>query len=168
MTDGPETPGRTAQPPSDAITPVREKDGIVPLATVRFDEVLDYDRGCFPAPRPTFLKAWISQPEARALGYLRSGKLQGYGVVRRCGEGCKVGPLFAHDAETAEALYTNLAGFAAGGPLFIDAPENNPLAMEMVRRHGMKEVFGCARMYLGSPPDLAHERVFGVTTLELG
>jgi hypothetical protein len=32
----------------------------------------------------------------------------------------------------------------------------------------MVEVFGCARMYLGPPPVLAHDRVFGVTTFELG
>jgi hypothetical protein len=122
----------------------------------------------FPAWRPTFLRAWISQPDALALGYQRDGKLGGYGVVRRCGEGCKVGPLFADDALVAEALYAHLAGFAAGGPLYLDAPENNPAAMALVQRHGMTEVFGCARMYLGPAPDIAHERVFGVTTFELG
>jgi hypothetical protein len=29
-------------------------------------------------------------------------------------------------------------------------------------------VFGCARMYLGPPPELPHQEIFGVTTLELG
>jgi hypothetical protein len=52
--------------------------------------------------------------------------------------------------------------------LFLDAPENNPAAMALVQRHRMTEVFGCARMYLGPPPALAHERIFGVTTFELG
>jgi hypothetical protein len=55
-----------------------------------------------------------------------------------------------------------------GGPLFLDAPENNPAAMAFVAKRGMVEVFGCARMYLGPFPDLAHERIFGVTTFELG
>jgi hypothetical protein len=40
--------------------------------------------------------------------------------------------------------------------------------MELVRQQGMAEIFGCARMYLGPPPDLAHERIFGVMTFELG
>ncbi|MNR39385.1 hypothetical protein D3C85_1575930 [compost metagenome] len=52
--------------------------------------------------------------------------------------------------------------------MFLDAPENNPAAMALVQRHGMTEVFGCARMYLGPAPALRHERVFGVTTFELG
>lgn len=156
-----EIPKRPASPPGDG-------QEIVPLADVSFDQVLDYDRSCFPASRPAFLKGWISQPDALALGCRRDGKLSGYGVTRRCREGCKIGPLFADDPAAAEALYARLAGFAAGGPVFLDAPENNPAAMELVRRHGMVEVFGCARMYLGPPPALAHERIFGVTTFELG
>ncbi|AYC31600.1 GNAT family N-acetyltransferase [Pseudomonas cavernae] len=158
---------RTEIPERPATSPVDGQD-IVPLAAFAFDRVLDYDRTCFPAARPTFLSGWIAQPDALALGCRRAGRLSGYGVVRRCREGCKIGPLFADDALTANALYAQLAGFAAGGPLFLDAPENNPAALALVHRHGMAEVFGCARMYLGPPPALAHERVFGVTTFELG
>lgn len=143
-------------------------EGIVLLDKVPFEQLLAYDRACFPAPRRTFLEGWIAQPDARALGCLRDGRLSGYGVVRRCREGCKIGPLFADDLQAAEALYAHLAAFAVGGPLFLDAPENNPAAMAMVRQHGMVEVFGCARMYLGPVPEVAHERVFGVTTFELG
>ena len=141
---------------------------VVPLAAVPFEQLLDYDRSCFPAPRADFLKEWIAQPDALALGHLQEGRLCGYGVVRRCGEGCKIGPLFANDSQVAEALYSQLAGFAAGGPVFLDAPENNPGAMALVTRHRMVEVFGCARMYLGPPPAVAHERIFGITTFELG
>lgn len=141
---------------------------VIPLAEAPFAELLAYDRACFPAARPLFLQKWIAQPDALALGYRRDGTLRGYGVVRRCGEGCKIGPLFADDGQVAEALYTRLAGFAAGGPLFLDAPQNNPAAMALVQRHGMTEVFGCARMYLGQPPDIAPQRIFGVTTFELG
>jgi len=141
---------------------------ITPLSSIPFSQVLDYDRTCFPAMRANFLREWISQPDALALGHLHNGKLNGYGVVRRCGEGCKIGPLFANDTPVARALFAHLAGFAAGGPLFLDAPENNPAAMDFVKQTGMVEVFGCARMYLGRSPDLAHERIFGVTTFELG
>ena len=141
---------------------------ITPLSEVALDRVLAYDRTCFPAPRPTFIRGWTEQPTALALGCQRQGKLCGYGVIRRCGEGHKVGPLFADDLQAAEALYARLVRFAPGGPIYLDAPENNPAAIELARRHRMTEVFGCARMYLGPPPDVAHERVFGVTTFELG
>ncbi|UVJ42233.1 GNAT family N-acetyltransferase [Pseudomonas sp. LS1212] len=141
---------------------------IVPLASFLFDQVLDYDRTCFPAVRATFLSGWIAQPDALAVGCRREGRLSGYGVARRCREGYKIGPLFADDALAASALYARLANFAQGGPLFLDAPQNNPAAMALVQQLGMVEVFGCARMYFGPPPAIAHERVFGVTTFELG
>lgn len=145
-----------------------DEEEIVPLTGVPFEQIVEYDRACFPAPRSAFLRGWISQADALALGCRRDGELCGYALVRRCREGCKIGPLFADDALAARALYLHLTEFAAGGPLFLDAPENNPAAMALVREHRMDEVFGCARMYLGPPPDLAHERVFGVTTFELG
>ncbi|MCY1273679.1 Acetyltransferase YpeA [compost metagenome] len=148
-------------------TPVDVED-IVPLTDFSFEDVLAYDRTCFPAPRPAFLKGWIAQPEALALACRRDGRLAGYGVVRSCREGCKIGPLFADDSAAASALYWHLAGYAAGGPLFLDTPENNPAAVELARRQGMIEVFGCARMYLGPAPELAHHHVFGVTSFELG
>jgi len=150
------------------VAPEEEGQAIVALAKTPFEQIRDYDRSCFPAPRVGFLKDWTSQPDALALGCLRNGRLSGYGVIRRCREGCKVGPLFADDPTAAEGLYARLAAFAAPGPLFLDVPENNPAALALARRHGMKEVFGCARMYLGPAPDLAHERIFGVTTFELG
>ncbi|MCB8985285.1 MAG: GNAT family N-acetyltransferase [Ardenticatenaceae bacterium] len=145
-----------------------DNEHIVPLTAVPFEQVLAYDQTSFPAGRANFLRAWIAQPNALALGYQRREKLCGYGVVRRCGEGCKIGPLFADDAQAAKALYTHLAGFAAGGALYLDAPENNPAAMSLVAQNQMVEVFGCARMYLGPAPIIAHERIFGVTTFELG
>lgn len=156
-----------AEVPANASTPAADP-GIVPLGQVPFDEVLAYDRTCFPADRARFLRAWIDQPDARALGLVRAGKLAGYGVVRRCREGCKIGPLFADDAAAAQALHAQLAGFAAGGPLFLDVPECNLDALAVARQHDMREVFGCARMYLGPAPDLMQSRVFGVTTFELG
>lgn len=154
--------------PVSTVRATSRQEDILPLEAVPLDEFLAYDRTCFPAPRPEFLRGWIRQPEGLALGLRRQGRLCGYGAVRRCREGCKIGPLFADDAAAAEALYRRLTAFAAGGPLFLDAPENNPDAMALTRRHGMEEVFGCARMYLGPVPEIAHNRVFGVTTFELG
>jgi hypothetical protein len=40
--------------------------------------------------------------------------------------------------------------------------------MALAERHGMREVFGCARMYYGPPPVLPQGEIFGITTFELG
>lgn len=141
---------------------------VVPLAKIPFEAVTAYDNSCFPAPRPHFLQAWINQPDSLALGILEVGKLAGYGVIRRCRAGCKIGPLFADKPDNAAKLFDALASFAPGEPVFLDVPENNPAAMALATERNMQEVFGCARMYLGPKPDLPTARIFGVTTFELG
>jgi len=143
-------------------------DDLVDLASVPFSEVARYDAAHFPAPREGFLKAWISQPGSRALGAMRDGRLRGYGVIRPCRSGFKIGPLFAADGETAEALFRGLTDKGAGAPIFLDVPEINPEAMALAERHGLREVFGCARMYYGPPPAEPYGEIFGVTTFELG
>jgi GNAT superfamily N-acetyltransferase len=142
--------------------------GLVDAREVSPAALAAYDAGRFPAPRPGFVERWIAQPGARALAAVDGGAIRGYGVVRPCRTGFKVGPLFAADAAVAEPLFRGLGDHAAGAPLFLDVPEANRAAMDLARRHGMREVFGCARMYLGPRPALPEHEVFGVTTFELG
>lgn len=141
---------------------------IVALKELPFDDVVAFDSRCFPVPRRRFLRAWIDQADSLALGSLQDNRLNGYGVIRRCGTGCKIGPLFAENPEIAEKLFTGLGRFASGAAIFLDVPENNPDAMQLAERHDMQEVFGCARMYLGPKPGLQDEYIYGVTTFELG
>jgi GNAT superfamily N-acetyltransferase len=142
--------------------------GLVEAKDVPFDKLLEYDARHFPAPRPRFIEQWLQQPESRSLVMVSNGEIRGYGMVRACRQGFKIGPLFAADTAVAEALFNGLSDNARGQPLFLDTPEINPDAVKLARNHGMQEVFGCARMYLGAPPDLPHRQIFGVTTFELG
>ncbi len=78
---------------------------IVKLSTLPFDTIDSYDRPFFPANRTQFIKSWINQPECIALGIMGGGKLAGYGVMRACRSGFKIGPLFADTPELAESLF---------------------------------------------------------------
>jgi hypothetical protein len=149
--------------------PVASADGVVDLAEVPFGQIDALDRHCFPAPREAFLRRWLAQPDAAGRAVVKRGRLRGYGVVRRCRHGSKIGPLFAADAAVADALY--LALCAEVGPreaVYLDVPEVNAPAMALAAKYAMRQVFGTARMYTGEPPAIALERVFGVTTFELG
>lgn len=141
---------------------------IVDLSTIPFDELIAYDRTMFPAERASFLKRWIQQPEGAALGYVKNGRLFGYGVIRKCRRGYKIGPLFADDEETAGTLLQALTGAIAGEEFFLDVPEPNPGASWLAGRHAMDKVFETARMYRGAAPVLPLEKIFGVTSFELG
>ena len=122
-----------------------------------------------PVTREPFLRAWLApSPTRQTEGYFEDGLLRGYGTVRRCVEGWKIGPLFAETPAIAETLLAILVTPAGIDPVFIDVPEPNGAAVEMVKRLGFTPAFETARMYLGSAPALPLERVFGITTLELG
>jgi ribosomal protein S18 acetylase RimI-like enzyme len=143
-----------------------EPPGLVPLETLRVAEVAAYDRALFPAPRERFLAAWIKRHAGRAI--VESGRLRGFGVIRRCRLGWKIGPLFADRPSDADALFAGLAAQAPGEPIFLDLPQPNAAAIALAERHDMTPCFETARMYAGTPPELPLARIFGITTLELG
>ncbi|KJS09552.1 MAG: GCN5 family acetyltransferase [Gammaproteobacteria bacterium BRH_c0] len=141
----------------------------VPLPSLPFNEVAEYDKGFFPTLRAEFLHHWIAQPQTEALGFLVDGRIAGYAVMRPCRNGHKIGPLFADTATGAERLFVALAAHAPeGSPVFLDVPECNPAAVELAHRYGMAVVFETARMYTGSAPDIAIDRTYGITSFELG
>ncbi len=141
---------------------------VVPLADVPFGAVEAYDHAHFAAPRAAFLADWIARPGGLALGVHDDEACQGFAVARPCREGYKIGPLFADDPLIAEALFDEISARLAGEAIFLDVPEVNAAALDLVHRHGMTEVFGCARMTLGPPPALPWDEIYGVTTFELG
>ncbi|MEI8080523.1 MAG: GNAT family N-acetyltransferase [Actinomycetes bacterium] len=141
---------------------------VIAAADVPFAEVLAFDSAHFPAPRPEFLRGWLAMPHATALVAKDGDRLTGFGVIRKCRDGHKVGPLFAETPRSAEVLLQSLAGRAAGEQVFIDVPGDNPAAQDLAARWGMTTVFECGRMYSGPVPDLPLTEIYGITTFELG
>lgn len=142
---------------------------LVPLSKVSFDDIARYDANLFSAPRPQFLQCWVKQPESLALASLHDNKVAGYSVIRRCKNGYKIGPLFADTKDLANKLFLASSNFVEPETkIYLDTPEVNQAAVQLAESHGMKKVFGTARMYTKSQPDIDLNRVFGVTTFELG
>ncbi len=142
---------------------------LVPLDGVPKGLVEKYDLRCFPVPRKSFLARWLSMPQSRGAAFLENGVLSGYGVLRKCRQGYKIGPLFADDLDKAESIMLFLMSYAEeGAPVYLDVPEVNAQAVRMAEVHGMKKVFETARMYTGPGPEIELNKVFGVTTFELG
>ena len=137
--------------------------GEVPLASVEA-----YDSTVFPASRAAFLRAWIDAPGHIGRALLRDGRLAAWGVIRPCRTGRKIGPLFADDRGAAEAVLAALLAGSGSGELFLDVPSVNRDAVALAQDLGLAPVFETARMYTGAIPALRLERVFGVTSFELG
>ena len=128
----------------------------------------DLDRFLFPAPRSAFLAAWLAMPESQTLALVEGDTVTALGTRRRCRSGHKVGPLYAIDLVGAERVLRGLAAGAPGEELYLDVPGPNEAAMRLVQELGLTQRFETARMYKGPAPTLPLERIFGITTFELG
>jgi GNAT superfamily N-acetyltransferase len=146
---------------------------LVEVAPVHLPLLVDYDARFSPARREAFLGQWLKAlPARQSIALLRNGEIQGYGTIRTCREGQKIGPLFADSESGADLLFRKLVatGLEMGGDgtIFLDIPEPNAAARALCDRYNLKPVFETARMYRGIAPDLPLERIFGITTFELG
>jgi GNAT superfamily N-acetyltransferase len=141
---------------------------IVALDKVPFTLVQTDDATVFPAPRAAFLRAWINSPGHVGRALLRDGKLAAWGVIRPCRTGRKIGPLVADDRASAEAVLQALLASPGSKEFVLDIPAVNRDAIALAESLGLKPTFETARMYTGPIPALRLDRVFGVTSFELG
>ena len=150
------------------VAPAAVPAEMVPLADIAFASLEADDATVFPAPRRAFLRAWFDTPGHLGRAFVRDGRLAGWGVIRPCRSGAKIGPLVADERAAAEAVLSALISAHGGGEVFLDVPSVNREAVALAQDHGLAPVFETARMYTGPIRPLRCERVFGVTTFELG
>jgi GNAT superfamily N-acetyltransferase len=151
-----------------AAAPFRPPADVVALDKIPFANVEADDASVFPARRSAFLRAWINTPDHLGRALVRDGKLAAWGVIRPCRTGHKIGPLVADDRAAAEAIVQALLASANIGEVFLDVPAVSPEAIALAEALGLKPVFETARMYTGPIAPLRIDRVFGVTSFELG
>ncbi len=142
--------------------------GPAELADTSFEELVRYDKSIFLAPREDFLRAFLRQEGTRTLVSIESGRIDGYGAIRPCQAGYRVGPLFADDRATAERILRALIATIPGEPYFLDVPEPNAHGMALAHDLGLVDVSQAGRIYSKSVPDVPLVRVFGTASLELG
>lgn len=149
------------------VTPAGSQDtlslGEISLRLVAADDAL-----VFPADRPSFIAGWVSAPGHIGRAIMRDGRLIGWGVIRPCRKGYKIGPLLADDPELGRRLFVALTTAVGGGEVFIDVPQPNRAALDLAETFGLAPVFETARMYTGPIREPQIDRIFGVTTFELG
>ncbi|MCO5252534.1 MAG: GNAT family N-acetyltransferase [Candidatus Kapabacteria bacterium] len=141
---------------------------VVHTKIIDFQEIADYDARCFPVRREKFLKGWLEMINSHSYVFYEENRVKGYGVIRSCRKGYKIGPLFADDIHIAEQLYKALANKAADELIYFDTPEANLFAVDLAHKYEMKKVFETARMYTGEEPLIDLPKIFGVTSFELG
>jgi ribosomal protein S18 acetylase RimI-like enzyme len=130
-----------------------------PIVAKDFAKLSAFDAAHYGAKRPQFLQHWLNGQGGRR-GFLveQDGRICGYGVIRPCHAGFKIGPLFAERPLVAEQLLLAMMQMANGECVNIDVPEPNRSAVALLEGHGFR----------GAVPALPLEEIYGLTSFELG
>jgi GNAT superfamily N-acetyltransferase len=145
-------------------------DGVVDGRAVPFEALCALDQAvAYPGSRRAFLRRWLTPVGGALRVVLRDGVLRGYGVIRRCESGYKIGPLVANTDADARSLLAALVAAVGAEEGYWDIPHANPAAVALAADLGFSAVFETARMYRGAAPaPLDLSRLWGVTSFELG
>ncbi len=141
---------------------------ISPIKTNDYENIAKYDLACFGFKRSEFLQSWLTMSNSKCFKYTNANELAGYAVIRKVASGYKIGPLFANNYAIAEELYKACLNSAVGSSVYLDIPVINEDAVQLVKKYNGIYTFECGRMYYGEQPNLPTDKIFGVTTFELG
>jgi len=131
--------------------------------------LIDMDEKIHSVHRSHFLKSWLQNTTTRkSLVSVDGSQLTGFGTIRACQQGYKIGPLIAPNAEQARNLLFALTDLMNAKEIILDVPEPNSAAVALAEELQLENVFETARMYKGHVPAYKLDKLFGVSTFELG
>lgn len=122
--------------------------GVRPFEPGDRDALVALDALCSPHDRIAFLTTWIAAGEgtlvySRGPGY----GVEGFGTIRRCRTGVRIGPLIAATSTAARAVFDTLTASHRGEHVVIEAPTLNRFAAGLARDRGLERGPATARMY---------------------
>jgi len=126
------------------------------------DRIARLDSAANGYARPAFLGAWTARGKTRVTVIGETG----FATIRRCREGCKIGPIVARDDAAALTLAEAAVAELPAGTVIVDAAPGSTLAAPL-RARGFQETFATARMYRGTPPQ-GDGTLRALATMELG
>jgi GNAT superfamily N-acetyltransferase len=140
----------------------------VPLDQFSWPALEAYDIQVSGMRRPGFMRRWLFQSGGRGFVHRRDGRIAGFGFLRPCRVGYKIGPLYADEPPIARRLLDSLLSTVPGESVSLDVPEPNAAALRIMSDVGWAQSFGCVRMVNGIPTDVQVGRMYGVTSFEFG
>lgn len=144
-----------------------EQHELVNVRDIALERIVQFEKNLFPCDRSDFLTPWIANA-TKALAYMENNQIKGYGVLRKCHEGYKIGPLFAENSLIAEQIFLGLCNHLQNELVVLDVLEVNQEAVKIAEKYQLKPIFETARMYTHQAPNLDLKKIFGITSFELG
>ena len=144
-----------------------------PLTTKLIPAISQYNRNHDIANRELLFKKLLITPEANGLVFMDDNLIKGFGFIRRCIRGFRIGALIADTPDIAQSIITELLVLAQGESVFIDVPECNPYGIACMEAvHAIRAVEEDTIMMVkgtGYSRYIAqYEHHYGLFSLEIG
>lgn len=146
----------------------RLSDDIYSAHDIDFRRLTAFDAEFFGVPRGKFLRTWLETPAMESLCILKEGEIQGWGCMRRCRLGWRLGPVFAREYPYAEELVRHFAVKTIAEEVYIDIPESNAQAIKLAFAMGMTPLDARLRLVKGEGLREPLDQIYGFTTLDIG
>jgi len=137
-----------------------------------FKKLCEYDELVFKHPREKFLTAMLLAPQTFAfVSFDKDRAVNGYGVVRPCIKGYRIGPLYAADFESAQTLCRLLLAKIPGEIVVLDTPIINKFGIAFAEYFGLEHIPAAdtLAMFKGEQPESKNTSdCYAVASLEIG
>jgi GNAT superfamily N-acetyltransferase len=136
-----------------------------------FKTLCAYDRDNFKYNRQKLLRRMLAMPQTWALiSFDKNGKVNGYGLIRPCVEGFRIGPLYANNFNSAKLLFGALLSKIPAESFILDMPRNNRFSQIFAAYFRLQHVpeADTMIMFKGEEPEGVNKYCYGVCSLEVG
>lgn len=140
-------------------------------------QVDEYDNKMFRMPRFSLIKAMLEIQQVVGFAVKEQGKVVGYGIIRPCQKGHRIGPLYANNFEDVKNLTLKLLDVVRqlNTPIIFDAPspELNKFITAFAEYFNLQRVKDAdtQAMFKGEMPKEIEEttdKLYAICSLELG
>ncbi|MEP4198768.1 MAG: GNAT family N-acetyltransferase [Aliishimia sp.] len=142
---------------------------IRPASPNELETLITHDTKACGMQRTTFAAAWFTDtPNRQTLVLTQGSAITGFATFRRCGDGSKIGPVYAVSETDALALLSANPFAQSNAPCFVDIfGENAPLS-KVIASLNFEPTFETARMFSGTQPTANPNKFQAIATMELG
>lgn len=138
-----------------------------------YQGLLHYDCRMWGASRKNMFDALLVQQSVFAFVTTdrNTGAVNGYGLIRPCVEGFRIGPIYADTKDSAKVLGEALITRAGNNNrIMFDIPSNNPFSTAFADYFNLERVdaLDTLAMYKGDMNHQQEQYCYGVASLELG
>ena len=146
----------------------RVSDDIYSALDIDFRQLTEFDAGFFGIARPGFLRTWLETPAMISLCLLKEGEMQGWGCMRRCRDGWRLGPVFARNYNHAEELVRHFALSTIAETVYMDVTDGNVQAIRLAFTMGMTPWEARVKLFKGGYIKEPLDQIYGFTTVDIG